>query len=108
MKNAPDAIGINPKVAQKLSGADFDGDAVIVIPNHNGLVKTSASLEGLKNFDPITAYSPYEGMRTIDGGTYNAKTRDVDYGKKADGAANKPNPKPSKQKWVRFLILLPI
>lgn len=80
MENAPDAIGINPKVAQKLSGADFDGDTVIVIPNNSGLVKTSASLKGLSNFDPIEAYGPYDGMRTIDGGVYNAKTREVDYG----------------------------
>ena len=56
MKNASDAIGIHPKVAQKLSGADFDGDAVIVIPNNRGLIKTSASLKGLANFDPITTY----------------------------------------------------
>lgn len=61
MKNAPDAIGINPKVAQKLSGADFDGDAVIVIPNNRGLIKTSSSLKGLENFDPITAYKIPEG-----------------------------------------------
>jgi len=61
MKNAPDAIGIHPKVAQKLSGADFDGDAVIVIPNNRGLIKTSASLKGLENFDPITAYKIPEG-----------------------------------------------
>ena len=61
MKNAPDAIGINPKVAQKLSGADFDGDAVIVIPNNRGLIKTSASLKGLANFDPITSYKIPEG-----------------------------------------------
>ena len=30
--NAPDAVGINSKVAGILSGADFDGDTVIVIP----------------------------------------------------------------------------
>jgi DNA-binding CsgD family transcriptional regulator len=82
MANAKDAIGINPKVAQKLSGADFDGDTVIVIPNNTGLIKTSASLKGLENFDPVTAYPPFDGMRTIDGGTYNAKTREVDYGGK--------------------------
>lgn len=78
MKNAPDAIGINPKVAQKLSGADFDGDAVIVIPNNRGHIKTSA--KSLENFDPISYYPPYDGMRTIDGGTYNAKTNSVDFG----------------------------
>ncbi len=61
MKGAPDAIGINPKVAQKLSGADFDGDAVIVIPNNRGYIKSSASLKGLENFDPIETYKIPEG-----------------------------------------------
>lgn len=61
MKGAPDAIGIHPNVAKKLSGADFDGDAVIVIPNNKGLVKTSASLKGLENFDPIEKYRIPEG-----------------------------------------------
>lgn len=32
MNNAKDAIGINPKVAEQLSGADFDGDTVMLIP----------------------------------------------------------------------------
>lgn len=63
MKNAPDAIGINPKVASKLSGADFDGDTVIVIPNNNGLVKSSASLKGLENFDPIESYKIPAGSK---------------------------------------------
>lgn len=61
MKNAPDAIGINPKVAQKLSGADFDGDTVIVIPNNKGHIKTAPSLKGLSNFDPIESYKIPEG-----------------------------------------------
>lgn len=63
--NAPDAIGIHPKVAQKLSGADFDGDTVLVIPNNQGRVKTSASLDGLKNFDPVAAYPGFEGMKKM-------------------------------------------
>lgn len=52
LKNAMDAIGIHPSVAQKLSGADFDGDTVYVIPNPNKKIKTSRSLKELKNFDP--------------------------------------------------------
>ena len=56
MRNAPDAIGINPKVAQKLSGADFDGDAVIVIPNGKGRIKTADTLKTLDTFDPIESY----------------------------------------------------
>lgn len=76
----PDVVGIHPKVAERLSGADFDGDTVLVIPNNRGDVQTSPPLRDLKNFDPKTHYPPYDGMRTIDGGTYNAKTKKVDYG----------------------------
>jgi biotin operon repressor len=61
MKGAKDAIGIHPTVAKKLSGADFDGDTVIVIPNNKGLIKTAASLRGLKDFDPIRDYKIPEG-----------------------------------------------
>lgn len=47
-----DAVGIHPTVASKLSGADFDGDTALVIPNNNGAIKTSRSLAELKNFQP--------------------------------------------------------
>jgi hypothetical protein len=63
--DAPDAVGINHKVAQQLSGADFDGDAVLVIPNHSGKIKTSSPLDELKNFDPIKSYPSYSGMKPI-------------------------------------------
>lgn len=56
LKNASDAIGIHPSVASKLSGADFDGDTVYVIPNNQRKIKTSRSLKELKNFDPIAEY----------------------------------------------------
>ncbi|HXQ33262.1 MAG TPA: hypothetical protein VN843_04495, partial [Anaerolineales bacterium] len=49
---APDAVGIHPKVAAHLSGADFDGDHVVVIPNNRGLIRKSDPLVGLKDFDP--------------------------------------------------------
>lgn len=52
IQNAVDAVGINARVAEKLSGADFDGDTVLVIPNNNGKVKSQNTLTGLKNFDP--------------------------------------------------------
>lgn len=55
---APDVVGIHHSVAQRLSGADFDGDTVIVIPNNRGQVKTSPALEQLKNFDPMTYKLP--------------------------------------------------
>ena len=45
-----DAVGIHPKVAEKLSGADFDGDTVLVIPNNEGHIKTHPSLTQLDGF----------------------------------------------------------
>lgn len=51
--NAPDAIGIHHSVADRLSGADFDGDTVLVIPNRDRKVRTKSPLEGLKGFDPM-------------------------------------------------------
>lgn len=66
-KMAVDAVGINSKVAERLSGADFDGDTVMCIPTHdkNGKVKiTSTSpLEGLKGFDPKMEYPERPGMK---------------------------------------------
>lgn len=63
--NAIDAVGINPKVAQQLSGADFDGDTVYVIPNPHGDIKHARQLEGLKDFDTKEAYPGYPGMKVI-------------------------------------------
>lgn len=88
MENARDAIGINPKVAERLSGADFDGDTVIVVPNQRGAIKTQAALKDLKDFDHQAQYKGYDGMRTIDGGIYNAKTKEVDYGGKTPKKQN--------------------
>lgn len=67
IKNAKDAIGINSKVAARLSGADFDGDTVLVIPNDRGSVRTAPALAALKNFDPQSAYKGYEGMPVMKG-----------------------------------------
>lgn len=50
--NTHDAVGINSKVAARLSGADFDGDTVTVIPIRGTGIKNSPELSGLKNFDP--------------------------------------------------------
>lgn len=55
-KQALDAIGIHPKVAERLSGADFDGDTVVVIPNNHGHIKSTPALKGLKDFDPQRLY----------------------------------------------------
>lgn len=61
-----DAIGINAKVAEQLSGADFDGDTVMCIPTHNGKVKirNSKPLEDLEGFDPKTLYKIPKGDTT--------------------------------------------
>lgn len=47
-----DAIAIHHRVAEHLSGADFDGDYVLIIPNVNKTIRTTPPLEGLKGFDP--------------------------------------------------------
>lgn len=60
-----DAIGIHHSVAERLSGADFDGDTVLVIPNNRGLVKTSPALRELKGFNPHEQYRGYEGMKVM-------------------------------------------
>lgn len=64
--NVRDAIGINAKVAERLSGADFDGDSVTVIPvNDRVKVKTSSPLKGLQDFDPKTQYAEKPGMKVM-------------------------------------------
>jgi len=57
--NATDAIGITPKSAEKLSGADFDGDTVIAVPYNPKTIKVTKALEA---FDPKKAYPKIEGM----------------------------------------------
>lgn len=57
-KNIRDAVGINPKVAERLSGADFDGDQVVVIPTGGRVkIQSTPALKDLKDFDPKTDYS---------------------------------------------------
>lgn len=56
------AIGINSKVAKRLSGADFDGDTVVVIPNRRGRIETEPPLSKLKNFDPQEEYRGSSGL----------------------------------------------
>lgn len=55
-----DAIGINANVAARLSGADFDGDTVMVIPcnSPSSKVKITSTppLKALEGFDPKMDY----------------------------------------------------
>lgn len=62
-----DAVGINHKIAEQLSGADFDGDTVMCIPTHDrqGKVKITNQqpLKELEGFDPKLAYG---GTKKVD------------------------------------------
>lgn len=66
-----DAIGITKKIADQLSGADFDGDTVMCIPTHDssGKVKvtstkrTNSAFAELDDFDPKLAYPETPGMK---------------------------------------------
>lgn len=61
-----DAVGIHPKVAERLSGADFDGDTVTVIPvNSKVRVKSDKYLDGLVGFEPKTEYAERPGIRLM-------------------------------------------
>lgn len=70
--NAVDAIGINKNVADRLSGADFDGDTVMTIPCNSPKSKVKITstppLKGLEGFDPKMSY----GTTKKDDGYYNA------------------------------------
>lgn len=65
-KTVKDAVGIHPSVAERLSGADFDGDQVIVIPTNDKVkIKSTKPLKQLEGFDPKTAYPYREGMKVM-------------------------------------------
>lgn len=55
-KNSPVGVGINATVAERLSGADFDGDTVLVLPNNSGRVKSAPPLKKLEGFNPKVQY----------------------------------------------------
>ena len=63
-KNPLDAVCINSKVAERLSGADFDGDTVMVIPTGKGVnVSSKPALKELEGFDPKMKYPEVPGMK---------------------------------------------
>ena len=71
--NAVDAIAINPKVAARLSGADFDGDTVMVIPTGKSRatkIISSDVLPGLKGFEPKEKYATTEKVNKDGSVTY--------------------------------------
>lgn len=76
-KNAKDAVGINSKNAGILSGADFDGDTVLVIPCNsprtstriqNNVPAPGSELAKLKDFDPKMSYPAVPGMKVMSKG----------------------------------------
>lgn len=77
LKGARDAVGINAKVAERLSGADFDGDTVLVIPNNDRKVETTPALKELEGFDPREDYKAYEGMPRMKKRTKQLQMGDV-------------------------------
>ena len=71
-KDSIDAVGITKKNADRLSGADFDGDTVMCIPTHDkgGKVKiasidpsTNPYYKSLADFDPKMEYPERKGMK---------------------------------------------
>ena len=58
--NPQDLIAINSKVAERLSGADFDGDTAMVIPCNSPTssvrILSTNPLKGLEGFDPKEKY----------------------------------------------------
>ena len=66
-KQSIDAVCVNKKIADQLSGADFDGDTVMCIPTHDkgGKVKITNKqpLKELDGFDPKTQYG---GVAKVD------------------------------------------
>ena len=83
--NTKDAIGISSKVAERLSGADFDGDSVVVIPMSRKVkINSTDPLPGLKDFDPKLDY----GTKEIDTGKFDKKGQPIyEY---VDSVTNKP------------------
>ena len=74
-KNPIDAVGIGSKAAAQLSGADFDGDTVLVIPikaNKDGTkvnnIRIDKARKELIDFDPKESYPAYDGMPKVKSG----------------------------------------
>ena len=66
---AKDAVGINSKVAERLSGADFDGDTVMIVPTGKGVKITfTPPLKGLEGFDGKLEYG-HDSTKTDPDGT---------------------------------------
>lgn len=74
---AAHAVGINAHTANQLSGADYDGDTVLVIPTKGQKLKAEKPMAGLADYNPSDYYE-----RDPDDPICTGKSRD---GKKGDG-----------------------
>ena len=81
-KNAADAVGISKNVADRLSGADFDGDTVMVIPcnsnKSNVKITSTPPLKDLEGWDPKMEYG-YSEVRTDSNGNKHYYRGDHEY-----------------------------
>ena len=75
-KDINDAVGITSKIAEQLSGADFDGDTVMCIPTDYGNIRISRTqpLKEMKGFDAKVEYATHVGA---DGERYNDRGEKV-------------------------------
>lgn len=73
--DAGDVVGITSKVAEQLSGADFDGDTVMCIPTDYGKIRINRAepLRELVGFDNKAEY----GTTLREDGYYNARGEKV-------------------------------
>ena len=71
--NPKDAVGINAKVADQLSGADFDGDTVLVIPCNSP--RSKVRITAREKFDALAEFDPKEEYGGKPEGTYQRMTK---------------------------------
>lgn len=83
-----DAVCVNHKVAERLSGADFDGDTVMCIPTHDPLGRVKISnrdnLKGLEGFDAKEKYGTTRNVDADGNITYTVNGRPVRIMKNTD------------------------
>lgn len=76
---AIDAVGINKKVADQLSGADFDGDTVLIIPTKGQSFRVEKALTQLDGFDPKERYARPAGTKSA--WAKGSRTEGIEMGK---------------------------
>lgn len=76
--SSPDAVGLNPVVATQLSGADFDGDTVVVLPTKNHKIINKAPYQELLDFDTKSWKAPVVGKDKNGKDIYGCKLMTTD------------------------------